>query len=215
MCGSSNRVRWVPCHHGMARPQFVDYWEGPQIWRAAANILNKQLRLARKGWTSWLGLGAELTTAHRKNKLVTKDHKKPQTWTDSLDKRPKRNKMDMRFCTWNVRSMYRAASLTKCKLDLVGVQAVRWDGGGTEPAGECTFFCGKGNENHELVTGSFVHKRIMSEVKSVEFVCDRMLYIILRGRWRDIIVLNVHAPTEDKNYDMKDRIYEELEHFVR
>jgi hypothetical protein len=32
----------------------------------------------------------------------------------------------------------------------------------------------------------------------VEFVSDRMLYIILRGRWCHIIILNVHAPTEDK-----------------
>jgi hypothetical protein len=58
----------------------------------------------------------------------------------------------MRFGTWNVRSMYRAGSFTvageeisKCNLDFVGVQEVRWDGGGTERAGEYTFFYGKGN----------------------------------------------------------------------
>jgi hypothetical protein len=33
------------------------------------------------------------------------------------------------------------------KLNLVGVQEVRWEGGGTEPAGEYTFFYGKVNEN--------------------------------------------------------------------
>jgi hypothetical protein len=30
--------------------------------------------------------------------------------------------------------------LARYKLDLVGVQEVRWKGGGTEPAGEYTFF---------------------------------------------------------------------------
>jgi hypothetical protein len=59
--------------------------------------------------------------------------------------------MDMRSVLWNVRSLYRAGSLmtvsrelARYKLDLVGVQEVRWEGGGTEPAGENTFFFGKG-----------------------------------------------------------------------
>jgi hypothetical protein len=61
-----------------------------------------------------------------------------------------RKKIDMRFGTWNVRSLYRAVAeeISKYKLDLVGVQDIRGGGGGTEPAGECTFFYGKGNENH-------------------------------------------------------------------
>jgi len=36
-------------------------------------------------------------------------------------------------------------------------------------------------------------------------------YIALRGRWCNIIVLNVHAPSEVKSDDSKDSFYEELE----
>jgi hypothetical protein len=36
--------------------------------------------------------------------------------------------------------------LTKCKLDLVGEREVRWNAGGTKPAGEYTFFYGKKKE---------------------------------------------------------------------
>jgi endonuclease/exonuclease/phosphatase family metal-dependent hydrolase len=39
-----------------------------------------------------------------------------------------------------------------------------------------------------------------------------MSYIILRGHWCHIIVLNAHAPTEDKTEDVKDSFYKELEH---
>jgi hypothetical protein len=39
-----------------------------------------------------------------------------------------------------------------------------------------------------------VHKIIISGVRRVKFVSDRMSYIILRGRWYNIIVVNVHAP---------------------
>jgi hypothetical protein len=61
----------------------------------------------------------------------------------------------MRFGTWNVKSWYRAGSLARYKLDLEGVQEVRWEGGDTESVGEYTFFYGKGNENHELGTVFF------------------------------------------------------------
>jgi hypothetical protein len=52
-----------------------------------------------------------------------------------------------------------------------------------------------------LGIGFFVHKRMISAVKRVEFVNDRMSYITLRGRWCDIIVLNVHAQSDSNRAD--------------
>jgi hypothetical protein len=54
---SSDRVKWVPCHHGMARPRVADGGNGLQIWKEVMSILNKQSRTADKGWSSRLGVG--------------------------------------------------------------------------------------------------------------------------------------------------------------
>jgi hypothetical protein len=71
--------------------------------------------------------------------------------------------------------------LSRYKVDLVRVQEVRWERDGTESAGEYTFFYGNGNENYESCTGFFLYKRIISAVKSIVLVRDRILDIILRG----------------------------------
>jgi len=54
-------------------------------------------------------------------------------------------------------------------------------------------------------------------VKRVEFFSDRLSYIVLRGHWRNIIVVNVlivvnvHVPSEAKCDESKDRFNEESE----
>jgi hypothetical protein len=112
--------------------------------------------------------------------------------------------------SWNVSSLCRSGSLTtvarelaRYKLDVMGVQQVRWDNGGTLRPGDYIFCYGERNKNRELRTGFFVHQRIASAVQRVEFLGDGMSYIVLRGRWYSSIVLNVHALSEEKTDDSK------------
>jgi hypothetical protein len=118
----------------------------------------------------------------------------------------------LRFGTWNVRNLYKAHSFTAAarelaiyKLDLMGVQEVWWEKGGMVRAGDYNFFYGRRNENHQLGKRFFVHQRIISAIKREEFVSDRMSYILVapRGCWCNIIVLNVHAPSEEKSGNSK------------
>jgi hypothetical protein len=51
----------------------------------------------------------------------------------------------------------------------------------------------------------------VSEVKEVEFVSDSMPYIVLRGRCYNTIVLNVHAPSEEKSDYSEDSFSEDID----
>jgi hypothetical protein len=62
-----------------------------------------------------------------------------------------------------------------------------------------------------LGIGYFVHHRLVSAVKIVKFVSDKVSYIVLRSCRCNIIVLNVHASSEEKTSDPKDSFYEKLE----
>jgi hypothetical protein len=73
----------------------------------------------------------------------------------------------MKICISNVRSLYRAGPLTaavvteliRYELDLVDVQEVMWDRGGTVRAEVYSFFYRQGEAN-QLRTGFLVHHRI-------------------------------------------------------
>jgi hypothetical protein len=102
--------------------------EWPQI---AANILHKQSRTPDKFGPPASGLGEVLTTPHHKIGLVGKRIYVPRVWTN-LEERHTQWKRDVRFRTWNVKSLYRSGSLstiaselTRHKLDLEGVQTVK------------------------------------------------------------------------------------------
>jgi hypothetical protein len=80
----------------------------------------------------------------------------------------------------------------------VGVQKVMWDKGGTARAGDYNYSYIKGDRNQLLGTEFLVHHRFISAVKRVEYISDRVSYIILICRWCNIMVLNMHSPSEEK-----------------
>jgi hypothetical protein len=85
---------------------------------------------------------------HVKKQFVMKHYVELRNWTDSLE-RYKQRKMRMTFGRWNVRSLYKAGSLTTvaretAKYVLFGVQKVKWNKGGIEPSGDFKYFYASG-----------------------------------------------------------------------
>jgi hypothetical protein len=84
-------------------PQVVKRGNGLQIWRETVNILNKKSWTDDKGCSSRLGVQQLITV---NTQLVTKCYKGLQTWM-FLD-RPRQQKRDTRFKTWDVVSIGKA-----------------------------------------------------------------------------------------------------------
>jgi hypothetical protein len=60
-------------------------------------------------------------------------------------------------------------------------EQVRWERGGNEPRGEYIFLHEKPSKNHKLSTSFLNIKVSYQQLQGVEFVSDRVSYIILRG----------------------------------
>jgi len=120
--------------------------ERPSVWRVAANVLNKQFWAADKGWSSSLGVGrGAYNSSPKKLTLIRNGY--ASLGPGLILRYDLSNGKETSFGTWNVGSLYSLGSLTtiaarelsRYKSDLVGVQGVRWDKGGTVRAGNYIF----------------------------------------------------------------------------
>jgi len=91
----------------------------------------------------------------------------------------------MRFGTWNVRTRYRSGSITtaatkfeRYNLYLVGVKEVRWEKEGQGMSMGLYFFLWKRKQKSSIGKRIFVHHRIVSAVKRVQCVSDRISYMV-------------------------------------
>lgn len=125
----------------------------------------------------------------------------------------------MKFATWNVRSLWRAAAfgevldeLTKYKIDLCTIQEIRLSNGGilSKNLDNTLYYSGSLHDRNQFGTDVFVNKKLNSKVIDYQDLDPRICKIWLRLKPHNITILSVHAPTEDKYKEEKEEFYEEL-----
>ncbi|XP_026827597.1 craniofacial development protein 2-like [Ooceraea biroi] len=131
-----------------------------------------------------------------------------------------KNGGDIRVGTWNVRSLYRSGAFQmmirevgRYGTEIVALQETRWDGNGAVNSGAYTLHYG-GSETHSFGVGFFINNKISSAIRNIRFVNERLGLLVVQGRWYKIAIINAYAPTEDKEDEIKDGFYDELEHII-
>jgi hypothetical protein len=72
-------------------------------------------------------------------------------------------------------------------------------------------FNGKSEKGHKLGTGFAVNESIIHTVKNFEDVNPRISTITIKTNGLDMVIINVHAPTEEKGDDEKEEFYTTME----
>ena len=143
----------------------------------------------------------------------------PRIRNPSVDDPRKRYKdHDLRICTWNVRTLYRDGAhiqlvnvLNNYKADITALQEIRWKGQGCCKMQSCDIYYSGHAEKRILGCGFAVGERLRNLVLQFTPVNERLATIRIRAKFFNISLICAHAPTEEKDDELKDTFYEKLD----
>ena len=104
-------------------------------------------------------------------------------------------------------------ALATLSMDLVALQEIRWLGNGVHNrrGKHCYDIYYSYHDRHRVLgTGFAVGPRLEPAIMDFKAINDRLCTLRMRGKFFNISLINVHAPTEDKEEEEKDLFYGRL-----
>jgi hypothetical protein len=97
-------------------------------------------------------------------------------------------------------------------IDIIALQEIRWDGSGRVDKRRYAMFCsGTQTKTGQCGMGFIVTKRMKNNILQFEPINERMSKLRIKGKFRNITLITVHAPTEEKEEQEKKEFYDRLE----
>ncbi|EFN80577.1 Craniofacial development protein 2, partial [Harpegnathos saltator] len=125
----------------------------------------------------------------------------------------------MKIGTWNIQTMMQpgrmmevAGELKKFNFELIALQKLRWKGNSKIDKKEFTLYYSGSEERSGLYgTGFMVSVNLRRSVINFIPLGERLNKIVLKGKFRNIIIFSALAPTEEKTEEEKFEFYDKLE----
>ncbi|XP_023311624.1 craniofacial development protein 2-like [Anoplophora glabripennis] len=127
------------------------------------------------------------------------------------------SKTEIKIGTWNVRGLNQVGAMKqliseirKQKFEIVALQETKQKESVMMEI-EKYAFLNSGGDNRVLGTGFLVSPEIKSLIMKFKPVSDRLCYLRIRGKFQNISLINIHAPTEEADLESKEAFYEKLQ----
>ncbi|XP_039297385.1 craniofacial development protein 2-like [Nilaparvata lugens] len=114
------------------------------------------------------------------------------------------------------RMMKVADEMTKFKIELIALQEIRWHGSGKiEKKDFSVLYSGPEYRTGQGGVGFMIGKKLKSSILGFYPAGSRLCRIRIKGKFRNISIVSVYAPTEEGDENEKDSFYEALERECR
>ena len=124
---------------------------------------------------------------------------------------------------WNVRTMFSVgktaqitAEMTRYGIGILGISECRWSGFGRLKArtGETIIYSGRDDDVHQSGVAIIISKKVAQCLDSWRPISDRIIEARFFSRFIKTTVIQVYAPTNETDDEVKDDFYEQLQKIV-
>ena len=135
-------------------------------------------------------------------------------------KQKKENEIIIR--TQNVRTLLQlgkmqelAEQTSETQLEILAMQEIRWSGTGLiKKQNYSLFYSGSNGKTGQAGTGFILEKNKQNYVMRFEPYNKCLCKLRIKGKYNNITLINVYAPTEDNTEETKEQLYDNLQYLL-
>jgi exonuclease III len=105
-----------------------------------------------------------------------------------------------------------ADQMSKTQSQVIAQQELRWKGAGqiNKPTYTLYYSCNP-KKTGQLGRGFMIRNEIKKNILSFEPYNERLYKLRIEGKFNNLPIVSVHAPTEEKDKEEKEKFYEDLQ----
>jgi exonuclease III len=105
-----------------------------------------------------------------------------------------------------------ADQIVGSQIQIVALQEIRWRGRGLMKRDKySTYYRCNPDVTGQAGTGFMIQKCVMNKILGFEPISGRTCKLRVKGKFRNMTLINIYAPTEDKEEEIKEQFYEGLQ----